>query len=347
MATAVLDAATPRSGMDSRQQRFGDAAGWLARAFATLGGAAMVMGCLWGGVLPAAAETGPRIILVQGYQAPDPYRPDDRDDDRYDDRRDDDRRYGDSRSDDRRYEDVYRPPNRDRDSDRADRNRRYDYGYDYDRRRADDDRAGYDRNPPGRYDRGGDAARYDRGRARHDDRPDRGYGDDRPTRMPGTDDTYSENEVIDAGHRFFGSVSRGLAKAVQSLFKSSGRPNGYILGEDAGGAFVAGLRYGEGYLHTKYEGRRRIYWQGPSVGYDFGGEGSKVMVLVYNLRHPDDIYRRFGGVEGSAYVVGGVSVQLQKRDDITLAPIRSGVGLRLGANVGYLKYTRRPTWNPF
>lgn len=365
MATVVLNAATPRSGMDGRQTRFGGAAAWLARASANLVrssaavcGAIMMIGCVVGTAAPAVAETGARIILVQGYQAPDPYRPGDRDDDRYDNRRYDDSRYDerrsrdqgydDRRSDDRRYEDVYRPPNSDRDPNRADRNRRYDYGYDYDRRRADDDRARYDRGARERYDRDGrDAARYDRGRAYDDDRAGRRYRDDRPTRMPSTDYTYSENEVIDAGHRFFGSVSRGLAKAVQSLFKSSGRPNGYILGEDAGGAFVAGLRYGEGYLHTKFEGRRRIYWQGPSVGYDFGGEGSKVMVLVYNLRHPEDIYRRFGGVEGSAYVVGGVSVQLQKSDDITLAPIRSGVGLRLGANVGYLKYTRRPTWNPF
>ncbi|MEO1711483.1 MAG: EipA family protein, partial [Pseudomonadota bacterium] len=108
-----------------------------------------------------------------------------------------------------------------------------------------------------------------------------------------------------------------------------------------------GLRYGEGTLFTKRHRQRPVYWQGPSLGYDFGAEGSKVMVLVYNLRRPRDIYRRFGGVQGSAYLVGGVSVQLQKADDITLAPIRAGVGLRLGANVGYLKYTRRPTWNPF
>jgi hypothetical protein len=159
--------------------------------------------------------------------------------------------------------------------------------------------------------------------------------------------TYSRSEIIDTGHRFFGTVSQGLAGAVEFAFQRAGRPNGYILGEDAGGAFFAGLRYGEGVLYTKDAGQHRVFWQGPSLGYDFGGEGSKTMVLVYNLRHPADIYNRFGGVEGSAYFVGGVSVQFQKHGDVVLAPIRSGVGIRLGANVGYLKYTRTPTWNPF
>jgi len=159
--------------------------------------------------------------------------------------------------------------------------------------------------------------------------------------------TYEMGEITAAGHRFFGTVSQGLASVVEYAFKRAGRPNGYILGEDAGGAFIAGLRYGEGVLHSKDAGRHKVYWQGPSLGYDFGAEGSKVMVLVYNLRDPADIYQRFGGVQGSAYLVGGVGIQFQKADDVTLAPIRSGLGLRLGANVGYLKYTRRPTWNPF
>lgn len=158
---------------------------------------------------------------------------------------------------------------------------------------------------------------------------------------------YTQNEILRAGHGFFGNVSSGLASAIEWAFQKGGRPNGYILGQDAGGAIVAGLRYGEGKLHTKDAGDHKVYWQGPSVGYDFGGEGSKVMVLVYNLHDPSDIYNRFGGVQGAAYVVGGVGVQLQKAGDITLAPIRAGVGLRLGANVGYLKYTRNPTWNPF
>jgi len=173
------------------------------------------------------------------------------------------------------------------------------------------------------------------------------YGDSGPWDERRGADTYSQSEVIAAGHRFFGSISQGLAGGIEYAFQSQGRPNGYILGEDAGGAFVAGLRYGEGTLYTKDVGNHRVYWQGPSLGYDFGGEGSKTMVLVYNLRDPSEIYARFGGVQGAAYLVGGVSVQFQVHEHVTLAVIRSGVGLRLGANVGYLKYTRTPTWNPF
>jgi hypothetical protein len=164
---------------------------------------------------------------------------------------------------------------------------------------------------------------------------------------PPHDGGYSQNEIMEAGRGFFGSVSRGLASVVEYAFQKSGRPNGYILGEDAGGAFVAGLRYGEGTLYTKDAGTHKVFWQGPSVGYDFGGEGSKTMVLVYNLRDPSQLYHRYAGVQGSAYLVGGVSIQFQTHGNVTLAPIRAGVGLRLGANIGYLKYTRRPTWNPF
>ncbi|MEO1206997.1 MAG: EipA family protein [Pseudomonadota bacterium] len=233
--------------------------------------------------------------------------------------------------------------------------------------RSGDRRPGYQ--PETRYDR---EPIYEPGyepRRRNGDAPDETYGapygspDGRPSdggdyyrKLPprdggeyaGEDDgTYSQGEIVRAGHGFFGSVSKGLASAVEYAFKNAGRPNGYILGEDAGGAFVAGLRYGEGRLHTRRFGTQKVYWQGPTLGYDFGAEGSKTMVLIYNLDHPSQIYERFGGVQGSAYLVGGVSIQFQKRGDVTLAPIRSGVGLRLGANVGYLKYTRSPTWNPF
>lgn len=164
---------------------------------------------------------------------------------------------------------------------------------------------------------------------------------------PPHDGTFSMDEIVRAGHGFFGSISQGLASVIEYAFKRQGRPNGYILGEDVGGAFVAGLRYGEGRLYTRDAGTHKVYWQGPSIGYDAGAEGSKVMVLVYKLRDPSDIYQRFGGVAGSAYVVGGVGLTFQQRNHIVLAPIRAGVGFRLGANVGYLKYTRRPTWNPF
>jgi hypothetical protein len=158
---------------------------------------------------------------------------------------------------------------------------------------------------------------------------------------------FSSNEVVEAGHRFFGAVTKGLAAAIEYTFQQQGQPNGYILGQDAGGAVFAGVRYGEGILYTKDAGTHRVYWQGPSLGYDVGGDGSKVMVLVYNLRDPTDIYRRFGGVDGSAYVVGGVGLTFQKNGDVVTAPIRTGVGLRLGASVGYLKYTAQPTWDPF
>lgn len=159
--------------------------------------------------------------------------------------------------------------------------------------------------------------------------------------------TYSVDEIKATGHRFFGKVSLGLARVIEYAFSRAGRPNGYILGEEAGGAIIAGVRYGEGTLFTKTSDERKIYWQGPSVGYDFGAEGSKTMVLVYNLRNPSQIYTSFAGVDGSAYFIGGVGITFQTNADVVLAPIRSGVGLRLGANVGYLKYTRQPTWNPF
>ncbi len=161
------------------------------------------------------------------------------------------------------------------------------------------------------------------------------------------DGTFTLDEIKQSGGRFFGKVSMGFAHVVQYAFQRAGRPNGYILGEEAGGAFVAGLRYGEGTLYTKDAGNYKVYWQGPSLGYDFGGDGSKTMVLVYNLQSPSDIFDRYAGVDGSAYFIGGVGVTFLSNDHVTLAPISSGIGLRLGANVGYLKYTREPTWNPF
>lgn len=175
--------------------------------------------------------------------------------------------------------------------------------------------------------------------------PAQGYASERLSGADG--DVFSPDEIKDAGHRFFGKVSSGFASAVEYTFQRSGRPNGYVVGEEAGGAFVAGLRYGEGTLHMADGSQSRVFWQGPSLGYDFGAEGSKTMVLVYNLPNSAEIYNTFAGVDGSAYLVGGVGVTLLSRDDIVLAPIRSGVGVRLGANIGYLRYTRQPTWNPF
>jgi hypothetical protein len=158
---------------------------------------------------------------------------------------------------------------------------------------------------------------------------------------------YSSNEVIDAGHRFFGTISRGLAQIVENAGSQWGLPNGYILGQEAGGAVVAGLRYGEGILYTKNAGDLRVYWQGPSLGFDFGGEGARTMMLVYSLPATEAIYQRFAGIDGSAYFVGGLGMTALTFNNIVVVPIRSGIGFRLGANVGYLKFTPTATWNPF
>jgi hypothetical protein len=158
---------------------------------------------------------------------------------------------------------------------------------------------------------------------------------------------FSTGEVVNAGHRFFGTVSRGLASVVERATSQWGLPNGYILGQEGGGAFVAGLRYGEGVLYTKNAGDLRVFWQGPSVGFDMGGEGARTMMLVYNLPATGAVYQRFAGIDGSAYFVGGFGMTALTAGGIVVVPIRSGVGLRLGANIGYLKFTPAATWNPF
>ncbi len=158
---------------------------------------------------------------------------------------------------------------------------------------------------------------------------------------------YRPEELTNAGHRFFGNVSRGLASVIERAVSQWGLPNGYVLGEEGSGAFVAGLRYGEGTLYTKNAGDLRVYWQGPSVGFDWGGDGARTMTLVYNLPATNAIYQRFAGIDGSAYIIGGFGMTALTANNIVLVPIRSGLGLRLGANIGYLKYTPRATWNPF
>ena len=158
---------------------------------------------------------------------------------------------------------------------------------------------------------------------------------------------YSSNEILDTGHKFFGGVSRGLAQVVERAFSTWGQPNGYVLGQEGGGAIIGGLRYGEGTLYTKNAGDLRVYWQGPTVGWDVGGEGARTMMLIYNLPATGAIYQRFAGVDGSAYLVGGVGMTALTAGGIVVVPIRAGVGLRLGANVGYLKFTPQATWNPF
>jgi hypothetical protein len=158
---------------------------------------------------------------------------------------------------------------------------------------------------------------------------------------------FSPNELIDAGHRFFGGVSRGLAMVVEKAVSQWGQPNGYVLGEEASGAFVGGLRYGDGTLYTKNAGDLRVFWQGPSIGFDAGADGARTMMLVYNLPRTEAIFDRFGGINGSAYFIGGFGMTALVANNITVVPIRSGVGFRLGANLGYLKFTESPTWNPF
>jgi hypothetical protein len=168
-----------------------------------------------------------------------------------------------------------------------------------------------------------------------------------PPRPVASGNQFSPEELISAGHHFFGGVSRGLAMIVEKAVSQWGQPNGYILGEEGSGAFVGGLRYGDGTLYTKNAGDLRVFWQGPTVGFDAGADGARTMMLVYNLPRTNAIFDRFGGVDGSAYFVGGFGMTALTANDITLVPIRSGVGMRLGANVGYLKFTSRPTWNPF
>ena len=158
---------------------------------------------------------------------------------------------------------------------------------------------------------------------------------------------FSSSELVDSGHQFFGSVSRGLASVVEEATKRWGQPNAYILGQEAGGAFVAGARFGEGMMYTRNAGDMRVYWQGPSLGFDAGADGARTMILVYNLPSTNAIYRRFGGVDGSAYLVGGFGFTALTADEVVLVPIRAGVGARLGVNLGYLKFTPQSTWNPF
>ena len=158
---------------------------------------------------------------------------------------------------------------------------------------------------------------------------------------------YTAQEIVDSGHRFFGATSGGLASVVEKIFSSYGLPNGYVLGEEGSGAIIGGLTYGEGTLYTKNAGDHKVFWQGPSLGWDFGGEGSRSMMLVYNLDDVSSLYQRFAGVAGSAYAIAGLGFNVLKNGDVLLVPVRTGVGARLGVNVGYLKLTEGPTWNPF
>lgn len=164
---------------------------------------------------------------------------------------------------------------------------------------------------------------------------------------PGSDEGYTIDEIQEATRGFFGQISTSLASVIEHAFKHSGRPTAYVLGQEGGGAFLAGLRYGDGTMYLRAGGTQRIWWHGPSIGYDVGAAGSRTMFLIYNLKNPEDIHRRFTGIDGSAYLVGGVGITFLTNGEVVMAPIRSGIGLRLGASIGYVRFTPRPTWNPF
>ncbi|MEM0907912.1 MAG: EipA family protein [Pseudomonadota bacterium] len=158
---------------------------------------------------------------------------------------------------------------------------------------------------------------------------------------------YTTEELLETGHAFFGNTSAGLASVLQQAFSVFGQPNGYILGEEGAGALFGGLRYGEGVLQIAGQNPEPVFWQGPSFGWDFGGSGSRVMMLVYNVPSSATLMQRFTGVDGSAYIVGGVSMTMMAAHESYLVPVRTGVGARLGVSLGYLKFTPEPTWNPF
>ena len=169
------------------------------------------------------------------------------------------------------------------------------------------------------------------------------------TRNPTDDDTYSADEIVQKAADFFGATTEAVAKAIEKVFAEKGRPNAYIVGQEASGAIGVGLRYGEGDLYMKRTGERttKVYWQGPSIGFDVGGNASKSFTLVYNLPNTEAIFERFPGVDGSAYFVAGISVNYQQNGRVILAPMRTGVGLRGGVNIGYLAYTKERNILPF
>lgn len=169
-----------------------------------------------------------------------------------------------------------------------------------------------------------------------------------PPPGPGAEeDGYTIDEIKAASADLFGKVSANLAAVIEHVYAKSGRPTGYVLGSEGGGAFLAGVRYGKGTLYMRAGGSQRIYWHGPSLGADVGADGSKTLFLIYKLNSPEQLYTNFSGVDGSAFLVGGVGATLATNGKVVLAPIRSGIGLRAGANIGYIRFTPHKTWNPF
>lgn len=167
-----------------------------------------------------------------------------------------------------------------------------------------------------------------------------------PLRAQDDDEGFSQDEILAKARGFFGETTEGLAEAVEKVFEDHGRPNAYIVGEEASGAIAVGVRYGEGSLVFKNGASRKLYWQGPSIGFDLGGNASKVMALVYHLNDDEQLFQRFPSVEGSFYFIAGVGVNYLQSEGIILAPMRTGVGLRVGASVGYLHFTKEHSWIP-
>ncbi|MEM7702807.1 MAG: DUF1134 domain-containing protein [Pseudomonadota bacterium] len=159
--------------------------------------------------------------------------------------------------------------------------------------------------------------------------------------------TYAEDDLIGAAEGVFGKGAKGIAKMIEGLLAKEGQPNGYIVGREAGGAFIFGARYGSGTLHHKVEGERKVYWNGPSVGFDAGANAANTFVLVYNLWDSEDLFKRYPAGEGQAYLVGGLHASYVRRGDVVLIPIRMGTGLRLGVNAGYMKFSKKQRWLPF
>lgn len=178
---------------------------------------------------------------------------------------------------------------------------------------------------------------------------DTSQGSDQPPPPPPgkKGDKFSQNEVVQAAAGFFGATSEAVAKAVQKVFSDNGLPDAYIKGDEGSGAFVVGLRYGAGWLMRKGYAPVRVYWQGPSVGFDFGGNASKAFILVYNLQSEDRLFQKFPGGEGTIYFIAGIGVNYMRAGGITIAPMRTGVGLRAGVNAGYVTFTRHESYNPF
>jgi hypothetical protein len=138
-----------------------------------------------------------------------------------------------------------------------------------------------------------------------------------------------------------------LAGLVEDILRKQGEPTAYITGSEAGGAVVLGVRYGRGMLHHKLTGDQEVFWTGPSVGFDVGADASKVFVLVYNLEEGADLFTRFPAAEGNAFVVGGLNASYLRKGNTVLIPIRTGVGMRMGLNAGYMRFSKKNRWLPF